>query len=80
MGNLRAPAEALLNRKIKDGEDLDTDDLIGKECMVVVDPPEKEGDYAEITSYYPVQQPKGKTASKQQEPAEEEEDFSEIPF
>jgi hypothetical protein len=79
-GNLRAPAEALLSRKIKDGEDIEVDDLIGKECMIMVVPPEKEGGYAEINGYYPVQTAKAKPAPQKQDPSEPEEDDLEVPF
>jgi hypothetical protein len=56
-------AEALLGRKLETGEQLDTDQLLPRDCIIVVRRDEK--DFAKITDVLPVPKPKtGKPAIK----------------
>lgn len=52
---LRTCIEALLDRKLIDGEKLEMEDLIGKACQVGIEVKEKDGKKrAQITNYLPI--------------------------
>ena len=58
----RAWAEALLGRRIENGETVSEEDLIGKECDLMVRLEETDrGTFAKVESVNPVRKKKGKT-------------------
>jgi hypothetical protein len=80
----RAWAEGLLARKIESGESIDEDDLIGKECDLMIRMEETDrGTFARVESVNPVRKKKGtrKEEEKTDKAVEEaEKDFDDIPF
>ena len=81
----RAWVEALVGRQIQSGENISGDDLIGKECDLMVTPKTTDrGTFARIDSVQPVRKKKGKNKEKPaEEPGEvqtDESDFEDIPF
>lgn len=78
-------AEAVLGRKIADGERFGVNDLIGCECLAKIGEKEKKGAiYPKVVEVYPLREeqkgvPAASGAAKQQ-PTEEEDDFDSIPF
>jgi len=73
----------LLGRKINPGDELDTDELIGKDCMVVVEDRKlRDGTIvSRVTDVLRVQRKKkkGKAKKKKEEPEEEEVPEEEVP-
>jgi hypothetical protein len=85
MSKMWAWVQALLARPIEDGEEIDLDDLIGRQVMIDVDHKQTErGTFERIASLRPVRRKK----KRQPEPEpveeegddEEEDDLSEAPF
>ena len=76
----RAWAEHLLGRKIVAGEKVSTDDLIGKECDLMLTLKETDrGSFANVDSVNPVRKKKAKAESKEA-PEVPAEDLERAPF
>jgi hypothetical protein len=78
----RAWAEALVGRQINSGENISGDDLIGKECHLMVSLKSGDrGSFAKIESVHP---PRQRKTDKAQKPAQDtkidDEDWEDIPF
>jgi hypothetical protein len=85
----RAWAEALVGRQINSGENISGDDLIGKECDLMITLKSGDrGSFAKIESVNPRRRRKGESSSSSsaaRKPAKEnveinEEDFEDLPF
>lgn len=85
----RAWAEALIGRQITSGENISGDDLVGKECDLMITLKQSDrGTFAKIESVNPVRKKKGKTekidpskaAAEAKQPEVPEEDLDDAPF
>jgi hypothetical protein len=78
----RAWAEALIGRQIQSGENISGDDLVGKECdLMITLKTGDRGTFAKVESVNPVRKKKGKAEKPAKESTEaNEEDFEDIPF
>ena len=78
MSKMWAWVQALLGRPIEDGEEIDLDELIGREVMIDVDHKQTErGTFERIASLRPVRKrssKKKKKAEPEPEPVEEEDE------
>ena len=76
MSKLFAWTQALLGRPIEDGEEIDLDDLVGRECMLDIEHRKTErGTFERVVAVRPVRKKKGKP-----EPVADEEDFDDLHF
>jgi hypothetical protein len=86
MSKMWAWVQALLGRPIEDGEEIDLDDLIGREVMIDVDHKQTErGTFEKIAGLRPVRRKKKRPEPEPVEEEDEEEededsDLSEAPF
>lgn len=81
----RAWAEALIGRQITSGENISGDDLLGKECdLMITLKTGDRGTFAKVESVNPVRKKKKGEAGKTEKPAKElkinEEDLENAPF
>lgn len=86
MSKMYAWVQALMGRPIEDGEEIDLDDLIGREVMIDVDHKLTErGTFERIAGLRPVRK-KAKKNKPEPEPSEaveeedDDEEFDDIPF
>jgi len=77
----RAWAEALLGRRIENGETVSEEDLIGNECDLMVKLEETDrGTFAKVESVNPVRKKRERPEKKEEKLGVDESDFEDIPF